>query len=128
MKIIVSAALFNIFTLRSRKHDTVAIWPFIITRRKPADIDQRLINHERIHLRQQMEMLIVPFYLWYGAEFLIRRFRKNAYQAYLDIGFEREARAFELRDNYLKTRRPWAWVKFIRNGEQNGDKQAARIA
>ena len=26
----------------------------------------RRINHEKIHWAQQMEMLIIPFYLWYS--------------------------------------------------------------
>jgi hypothetical protein len=123
MRIIVSVLLFDIFTLRSRKHDTIAVWPFVITRRARAAIDRRLINHERIHLRQQVEMLIIPFYLWYAVEFLLRRTRKDAYGAYLDISFEREARSFEADDTYLQKRKPWAWLRYVRHDAQNGEKQ-----
>ena len=47
----------------------ITIWPFIFLR---YDVKHhgiirysRLVNHEKIHLRQQIELLIIPFYILY---------------------------------------------------------------
>lgn len=70
-----------------------------------------LINHEKIHWNQQLEMLIIPFYIWYFIEWLIKLiFFKNAYN---NISFEREAYLNDKNYNYLKTRKHYAWIKFI---------------
>ena len=69
----------------------------------------RRINHEKIHWAQQMEMLIIPFYLWYSVEWLIR-IPINGRKAYYKLLHEKEA--FENDDNmdYLKTRKHFAWL------------------
>jgi hypothetical protein len=56
-------------------------------------------------------MLIVPFYLWYGIEWLIRGANNNAYR---NISFEQEA--YDNGDNllYLKKRKLFYWVKYLR--------------
>lgn len=88
----------------------ITIWPFIFIRTgKPLTPD--LINHERIHGRQQIEMLIIPFFLWYGLEWLYRILTtKNAYR---NISFEREAYANDDDPLYLDNRRPWGWIKYL---------------
>ncbi len=69
-----------------------------------------LINHERIHLRQQLEMGLILFYIWYFAEYLIRLVQyKKHYLAYLHISFEREAYQNEADLDYLKKRTFWAF-------------------
>ncbi len=86
----------------------MALFPFILVRQpNPGPI---LINHERIHLRQQLELGILPFYLWYGLEYLIRRLQyRRHYAAYRNISFEREAFAHETDLTYLSHR---AWFAF----------------
>jgi hypothetical protein len=81
----------------------IAFYPFIIAPTTTV-IDKELINHERIHLRQQLEMLIIPFYIYYL--FLLKR------KGYLNISFEKEAYANEGNLNYLKERKPYAWLKY----------------
>ena len=49
-------------------------------------ITPQLINHERIHTAQMLEMLVVGFYLWYTVEWLIRLLMRG--NAYLNISFE----------------------------------------
>jgi hypothetical protein len=71
-----------------------------------------LIRHETIHLRQQLEMLILPFYLCYLANYLINRLKYDHQNAYLKIIFEREAYAEEGNPAYLKQRKLWAWLKY----------------
>ena len=73
-----------------------------------------LLNHEKIHIRQQLELLIVPFFIWYGIEFLIRYFQfMNWNLAYRNISFEREAYANEKDLNYLKKRSFWEFYNFL---------------
>ena len=92
----------------------ITIWPFVILRSKDLRSNQGLINHERIHLRQQLEMLIVPFYVWYFLEFLVRwATLGSSYRAYRSISFEQEAYNHEYDYDYLKTRRMYSWMRFV---------------
>jgi hypothetical protein len=96
------------------------------------------MNHEGIHGRQQIEvmivsavimatlcltcniswwwMLVVPFvyYAWYGIEYLIRKIiYRNQDAAYRRIAFEREAYANEKDKDYLSRRKFWAFLKYL---------------
>jgi len=71
-----------------------------------------LINHEKIHWKQQLEMLIIFFYVWYFIEWLIRIFISTS-SAYRSISFEREAYDNEYDLNYLNKRKRFAWFKYI---------------
>ncbi|PZR20685.1 MAG: hypothetical protein DI539_10135 [Flavobacterium psychrophilum] len=91
----------------------MALFPFIILRDKRMKDNHKLINHERIHLRQQAEMLIIPFYIWYVSEYLIRLIvYKDKKEAYQNISFEREAYSNDANLNYLKRRPFWNFTKF----------------
>lgn len=90
--------------------NAMAIFPFIILQHKNQKSDPILINHERIHLRQQLELLIIPFYILYGLNYLLNLYRyKNHYLAYFNIRFEREAYANERNLSYLKRRKFFSW-------------------
>jgi hypothetical protein len=76
--------------------------------------DAVFLNHEKIHLRQQAELLVVFFYIWYGIEFLVKWLQfRNRYKAYRNISFEREAYHFEGDFNYLKNRKTYRFFKFL---------------
>ena len=93
----------------------ITIFPFIVLSYREDKQNLVLINHEKIHIRQQIELLVVPFFLWYGLEFLIRLLQfKNARQAYLNISFEREAYQNEKNLHYLKQRSFWNFIKFLK--------------
>ncbi|ALJ06099.1 hypothetical protein APS56_13605 [Pseudalgibacter alginicilyticus] len=93
----------------------ITIFPFVFLKYKGLREDTVLINHENIHLKQQLEMLIIPFYLFYGIEFLIRLFQyENSYLAYRNISFEREAFFNESNLNYIKRRKFWSFLKYLR--------------
>lgn len=66
-----------------------------------------LLNHERIHTRQMIEMGFIFFYLWYVAEWGIRLCMRGS--AYFNLSFEREAYLYEDVPDYLKRRRLFAW-------------------
>jgi hypothetical protein len=92
----------------------ITLFPFIVLSEKLDRNDAILLNHEKIHIRQQLELLVVPFYLWYGIEFMVRYFQfKNWKVAYKNISFEKEAYTNEKDLNYLKKRSFWSFLKTI---------------
>lgn len=88
----------------------MALWPFIITTLPRGSMPLHVKRHEIIHLRQQIELLVIPFYIWYGLEFLWYRLRYDAYTAYRKIRFEREAWNHDHHCGYLRRRKPWNWL------------------
>jgi len=97
-------------------YTAITLFPFIFVRNKIVAQNPVLLNHERIHLRQQAELLILPFYLWYIIEYFILLIAyKNKRQAYRNISFEREAYANESNPNYLRNRSFWKFVKYLRS-------------
>lgn len=91
------------------RFDAMAVWPFIFVKEEVSD---KVINHERIHGRQQVEMLFVLFYLWYGIEWLLRAIFGTGI-AYRNISLEREAYLNQRNAEYLKHRKFWAWTKYL---------------
>jgi hypothetical protein len=92
----------------------MAVFPVILIREEAFRHNPVLLRHERIHLRQQAELLIVPFYLLYLAHYLLLLLRfRNHTKAYLNIVFEREAYQMEHVPDYLRKRRLWAWRQFF---------------
>lgn len=74
------------------------------------DLDPIEINHELIHSEQQKELLYLPFFIWYGIEWLLLYFKyKNWTQAYFHIRFEEEAYKHESNLNYIKKRKRYKY-------------------
>ena len=93
----------------------ITIFPFMFLKTKSLKENTVLVNHEKIHLRQQIELLILPFYIIYMFEFLIRLIQyKKWHLAYRNISFEREAYKNEKDLDYLKSRPLYSVVNFIR--------------
>lgn len=92
-----------------------------------AKIDGVTLNHESIHSRQFVELMVLfavatvfirwwlpvfapfAFYVWYIVEWLIRLLKKG--NAYRNISFEREAYANQGDFSYLKGR---GWFNFLK--------------
>ena len=92
----------------------LTVFPFVFIRYRNDASNSTLINHEKIHLRQQIELLIVPFFVWYFVEFFIRWMQyKNRFLAYKNISFEREAYANEKDPDYLKQRSFGSWFSYL---------------
>lgn len=88
------------------------VWWLII--RNGYQVTSRLINHEEIHCEQQKEMLILPFFIWYGLEFIFRLFQyRNWNKAYHNVSFEREAYANQDNIAYLNKRKHFAWIDYL---------------
>lgn len=121
-------------------YKAITILPCIFHRTELRDVD---VNHEMIHVRQQVEMLIVglvlalilamagcglwsliaiPVYFWwYGIEYVIRRIiYGNHNEAYHNLLFEQEAYANERDMLYLDSRKHFAWIRYITKKSYNG--------
>jgi len=92
----------------------ITLFPFVFLRDRSFKEDLVLVNHERIHLKQQLELLIFPFYLIYCLEFLVRLFQYKSWSlAYRNISFEQEAFTNEKDLDYLKSRSFWSFLKYF---------------
>jgi len=94
-----------------------------------AKIDGVTLNHEAIHSRQFVELMVLfavatvfirwwlpvfapfAFYVWYVLEWLIRLLKKG--NAYRNISFEREAYTNQGDFSYLKGRRFFNFLKYM---------------
>jgi len=92
----------------------ITFYPFVFLTDKKDKLNPVFVNHEKIHIRQQLEMLIVPFFIWYGIEFLCRWIQyKNRRVAYYNISFEREAYQNEKDLDYLQLRSFWGFSRYV---------------
>lgn len=92
----------------------ITLWPFVILKEEAYRKDKVLLNHERIHYKQQAELLVLPFYLWYCIEFLIKYpLYRNFYLTYRNLSFEREAYAYEKDLSYCSKRKFWGFLSFL---------------
>lgn len=90
----------------------LTVFPFVVVGDALDKENSVLVNHERIHLRQQLELLILPFFVWYLLDFLVKWMRyRNWNDAYRNIIFEREAYANEKSPDYLKSRPFWNFLR-----------------
>lgn len=119
-------------------YTAITIWPLIFARRSAKPLKAHEENHERIHLRQQLEVLVVSaavlaaavwltgcswwwmpaslavYYAGYGLDYAVRRILCRSHLgAYCNIAAEQEAYLNERDTAYLRQRRPFAWIKYI---------------
>ncbi|GAA3767117.1 hypothetical protein [Flavobacterium ginsengiterrae] len=93
----------------------MAVFPFVLMKYDVDKTNAVFVNHEKIHLKQQLELLIIPFFIWYFLEYLIRLIQyKNGALAYRNISFEREAYTKERDLNYLKNRSFFQFLNYIK--------------
>lgn len=92
----------------------LTIYPFVLVKYREDLNDSIFINHEKIHIRQQVELLIIPFFIWYLSEYFVRFLQyRNANLAYRNISFEREAYSEESNLLYLRNRPLYRFCKFF---------------
>ena len=108
-----SMIILSLRLLRKTRINGITIFPFIFLRESAFKENKILINHEKIHIRQQLELLVIFFYLWYVVEYYYWYLKlKDKHLAYRNISFEREAYAMEEDLNYLETRKIWSFWKY----------------
>ena len=81
----------------------ITLWPFIFVR-KNCSFNETDLNHENIHGKQQLELLVIFFYIIYVIEWIFKGYRK--------ISFEIEAYENEENLDYLKNREFFAWLNY----------------
>ena len=102
-KIIVNKKLIGLLT--GNFASGLALYPFILLSDTSQLNNSVLLNHERIHLRQQIELGLVPFYVIYLGHHLLLRIRGAGHlEAYYQNIFEKEAYANEKNATYLASR------------------------
>lgn len=114
----------------------MTFFPFIFARKKPLSSVE--LNHETIHLYQQLEFLIIAllvdtvlmfslglslwwyfaifpaYYLFYVLEYVVRLILYgNHREAYRNISFEQEAYLHEGDLSYKRKREPFAWLQYL---------------
>ncbi len=92
----------------------LTFYPFVFLKNVADKTNVVFINHERIHIRQQLELLVLPFYVWYLLEYLLRLVQlKDRKKAYYAISFEREAYENEKDLGYIKRRSFWCFLRYL---------------
>lgn len=101
-------------TLKFLPYSGMAIFPFVLIKHADFKWSKTLVYHERIHLMQQIELLILPFYFFYVLNYSINIIRfRNHDRAYREIIFEKEAYQNEATINYIRNRPFWAFLRYI---------------
>lgn len=89
----------------------ITLYPFIICRE---EMDEVVLNHEKIHLAQQKELWIIGFYFLYVYYWLLGKAKgESSLIAYLNIPFEVEAYSNESNKLYLLQRKKHNWRKYL---------------
>jgi hypothetical protein len=92
----------------------ITLYPFIFLREAKDKSNAVLMHHERIHLRQQLELLVLPFYIIYLLEWFVKLcYYRNRNKAYRNLSFEREAYQNEANFEYLKKRKWFQVFRYI---------------
>jgi hypothetical protein len=110
---------FSSFLL-GKNYLALCIIPFLfVTRGYDIRNLSNTLNHEKIHARQQLEMLWFPFFLWYSIEYLVRLIIYRSHnKAYMNLSHEREAYANADNPEYLKTRPLYSWFRYLKKSTQ----------
>jgi hypothetical protein len=111
--------MIHIYGFPLGPYDGFSFFIFIFFKsKKPGQV---LINHEKIHFYQQLELLFVFHWILYVANYLVLLIyylfsgkRKGVHHlAYRNICFEKEAYAHESDLSYLSKRRLFGWMKYL---------------
>lgn len=104
-------------------YGATTLFPFILLKKgyrydptnpRSVEAHNEMAAHECIHLYQQREMAVIFAYLEYFLEFLVRLIIYRRWKfAYYTLSMETEAYKFEKAENYLSTRKPYAWFKYV---------------
>ena len=78
----------------------ITLWPFIIVR---PSVTEKTIRHEKIHIEQQKELLVIPFYILYLWWSLKYGYRNNP--------LEEEAYNYDNVEHYLEIRKRYNYFK-----------------
>lgn len=94
----------------------ITFYPFIFVKPNCRN-NEELLRHETIHIRQQIELLIIGAWILFLFEYTYARLIKklDARQAYYYSALEQEAHRNAMKETYLQTRKPYAMLKYIKD-------------
>ena len=115
--VIISARLcyfFAVFSGFPSEAKAVTLFPFIFIRSKE-DLVPWLITHEQIHIRQQLELLLLGAVLLHMVEMIysVLILRLSWYESYLWSSTEQEAYRNQNNIEYLKQRKPFTQLYYV---------------
>jgi hypothetical protein len=118
-KVIYNDKWLNFWGFGLKNINGMTILPFIILREQfKENPPQNLINHESIHIQQQVELLLIGFALIYYINWLVNIIKykitkeeKVTEKAYRNIILEKEAYDNDDNLDYLKTRKCYAFLR-----------------
>lgn len=111
-KVVISDKFMDFISKFNGEVDAITL-PFLIVCRKEFANDKYLLNHEKIHLCQYAELLIIGFPIVYFISYFINRLSgSNSRSSYFDIILEREAYANQYDLDYIKNRKPFSWIGY----------------
>lgn len=99
--------------------NAITLYPFIFVNShfKNQELFDKniIIRHERIHIAQYEETLVVGFYIIYTVNYVMNLFRFgfNHKKAYRNVAFEREAYTNDSYEPYTRLRDFWGWVHYL---------------
>ena len=99
-----------------RDYHAITIFPFVFFNGR--ELDENEIRHEKVHLWQQLYLLVIPFYLLYLLFWLanIVRYRDKDL-AYRNIPFERSAYYLENQQSVSPLRQSFHWLYCLKNNK-----------
>lgn len=123
---IYSKRLLSILTL-GQDFIAITIGVFVIFKNREV-ASPRVVNHEHIHVKQQTELLFIGMWILYLLSYLYNRLRlsfglelpiktnykSNHMKAYRNIIFEREAYSNDSNMDYIKNRKRFNWVMYMK--------------
>ena len=90
----------------------VSIGPFVWCRGELSDITKQ---HETIHFQQQLEMAFIAQWILYFTFYALGRIKHGSWkEAYYQNPFEKEAYAKQDEKDYLKNRKRYSWLEYIK--------------
>lgn len=107
-------AFFGWFRGHSKTAIAITIFPFIIVRSKE-ELFPWLVIHERIHIRQQLELLFIGALLLFIFETLYARMvlRLPSSETYFYFSLEQESFRNQHNSDYLKNRKPFSVFYYL---------------
>lgn len=102
-----------------RGYAAMAVFPLVLVRKDwwdgASEAEREVVlRHERIHCWQQVETLLVLFWLLYGVFYVVNLIRyRNHKEAYRNVAFEREAYGHQDDEGYAKHKPFWGWIWYV---------------
>lgn len=115
MIVVYSNLLLRIISFGSGMITGIAILPFIILSKDIRGKNESIyiLNHERIHIKQQIEQVLIIFAIWYLASFIRGKLKgMSNSEAYRNIIFEKEAYCNMYNLEYLKSRKRFSFLNY----------------